>query len=198
MTTRVIPSRTDGEESGAKDRWSFRRGGFLAALGMTLLIAFSIVAQSKAPEADQFVGPPKGTPLTGAALDAKTQEVAGELRCPVCQGLAIGDSPSEMAINMKRQVRELLARGFTEQQILSYFEQSYGQFVLLKPKFQGVTSLVWILPIAVLLLGALIVFAKAKSLARPATSNQQPAATNQQSAATDPYLQRVRDLVEKR
>ena len=69
--------------------------------------------QIKVPDAAQFVGAPQGTPLTGPQLERRTMEISSELRCPVCQGLAIGDSPSEMAISMKKQVRELLARGFT-------------------------------------------------------------------------------------
>lgn len=159
--------------------------------GILLAFVLALMAQ-KAPEAEQFVGAPKGAPLSGAALDAKTQEIASQLRCPVCQGLAIADSPAEMAINMKKQVRELLGRGFTEQQILSYFEQSYGQFVLLKPKFQGVNALVWILPIGVLLFGVLIVFAKAKKL-----EQEQPATHEPQTANQDPYIDRVRELVQK-
>jgi cytochrome c-type biogenesis protein CcmH len=150
------------------------------------------MAQAKAPDAEQFVGAPQGKPLVSPELDVKTQQLAAQLRCPVCQGLAIADSPSEMAQNMKHQVRELLGRGFTDEQILRYFERSYGQFVLLKPKFQGVNSLVWILPIAVLLLGALLVFTKARKLEGhpPATSHESP-------ASQDPYLDRVRDLVKK-
>jgi cytochrome c-type biogenesis protein CcmH len=162
----------------------------LLIVGCWLVFAFLATAQ-KAPEAEQFVGPPQGRPLTGTALDAKAAELSAQLRCPVCQGLAIGDSPSEMAINMRRQVRELAGRGFTDEQILRYFEQSYGQFVLLKPKFQGVSSLVWLLPIAVLLFGGLIVFVKAKNLTAP------PPAAAPQQATGDPYRDRVRELVNK-
>jgi cytochrome c-type biogenesis protein CcmH len=171
---------------------------------LVILFSLSLSAQ-QAPEAEQFVGPPKGTPLVSPQLDQKTQELAGQLRCPVCQGLAIADSPSEMAINMRRQVRELLARGFTDEQILKYFEQSYGQFVLLKPKFAGVNSLVWLLPIAVLAFGALLVVTKMKKLeaaipnneGRPATSDQRAANSEGRTATSDPYIQRVRELVEK-
>jgi len=152
---------------------------------------FAVVANAqplKVPDAEQFVGPPRGAPITGNLLDQRAHEVAGLLRCPVCQGLSIADSPSEMAINMKGQVRELLSRGYTEEQILAYFERSYGQFVLLKPKFRGVTSLVWTLPIFVLLLGAILVVVKLRKLERPPV----PAA-----AENDDYLARVRDLVNK-
>jgi cytochrome c-type biogenesis protein CcmH/NrfF len=104
-----------------------------------------------------------GQPLSGPALDAKTNEVAGLLRCPVCQGMSVADSPSEMAVNMKHQVREMLARGDSKEQILESFEHSYGQFVLLKPKFEGVNSLVWLLPIVAIGIG---VFAISRTFSR--------------------------------
>lgn len=133
---------------------------------------------------------PKGVPIAGAMLDQRTNEVASLLRCPVCQGLSVADSPSTMAQDMKHQVREFLARGYTQEQILAYFERSYGQFVLLKPKFSGVSTLVWLLPIAALIFGAVVVLSKAKQLeAGPA---KEAAAADE-----DPYLARVRELVEK-
>lgn len=160
---------------------------------LLVLAIVLFVAQTKVPDAAQFVGPPRSSPLTGADLDRRTAEVAGLLRCPVCQGLSVGDSPSAMAINMKEQVRELLARGYTEQQILNYFEKSYGQFVLLKPKFQGVNALVWLLPLFALAIGAVIAFAKARKLEEPPPA----AAVANDAQPPDEYVQRVRKLVEK-
>jgi cytochrome c-type biogenesis protein CcmH len=158
-----------------------------------MIATFFLLAllQVKVPDAAQFVGQPQGIPLSGPRLEEQTMVVSHELRCPVCQGLAIGDSPSIMASNMKAQVRELLERGYTEEQILSYFEKSYGQFVLLKPKFQGVNALVWILPIAVLAIGLVLVVSKAKKL------ELAPAAAAPEEPADDPYLARVREMVEK-
>ena len=152
-------------------------------------------AQVHVPDAEQFVGSPQGTPIAGDALEHRAQEISALLRCPVCQGLSIADSPSEMAINMKGQVRELVARGYTEPQILQYFERSYGQFVLLKPKLQGVGALVWIFPIMALVLGLIVIIMKARRLerARPAAAR----APESEAGAEDPYLARVRKLVEK-
>jgi cytochrome c-type biogenesis protein CcmH len=157
---------------------------------MMLALLFALLLQSKVPDASQFVGPPQAKPLAGAELDRRATEVAGLIRCPVCQGLSIADSPSEMAANMKGQVRELLARGYTQEQILAYFEQSYGQFVLLRPKFGGVNALVWLLPIAALAFGALAVFAKTRKL-----SDVPPAVPA--SADHDEYVARVRALVDR-
>jgi cytochrome c-type biogenesis protein CcmH len=153
------------------------------------MIAFLLVLalQLKVPDAEQFVGKPQGTPLTGEQLHLRTQQVGALLRCPVCQGLSVSDSPAEMAVNMRGQVRELLSRGYTQEQILRYFERSYGQFVLLKPKFNGVAAAVWILPLLAVAIGVVIVVSKAKKLEQP----------HHAVPTDDPYLARVRELVEK-
>lgn len=153
-------------------------------------LLFALLLQVKVPDPSQFVGPPRGTALSGPLLDERTHQVASLLRCPVCQGMSVADSPSTVALDMKQQVRELLARGYTQEQILKYFELSYGQFVLLKPKFGGVNALVWILPVLVLLAGAIVVITTARRLeTAPAAEAQEP--------APDPYVSRVRELVEK-
>lgn len=169
---------------------------------MLLLLAVAAVAQqdTKVPDAETLVGKPRGAPLGGDELNRRTLQIAAAIRCPVCQGLSIADSPSEMARNMKSQVEALLARGYTEEQISSYFERSYGQFVLLRPKFQGVNTLVWILPLAALVLGVVIVFTKLKSLEHAPAAKGEPApgqgAADQTDDPTeDPYLARVRELV---
>ncbi|MBV8516927.1 MAG: cytochrome c-type biogenesis protein CcmH [Acidobacteria bacterium] len=148
------------------------------------------VATLRVPDAAQFVGAPKGMPVADAQLAARTHEVASLLRCPVCQGMSVADSPSEMAINMKEQVRELLARGYTEEQILKYFELSYGQFVLLRPKFEGVNALVWLLPLFAVVVGVAIVLLKIRKLEQPLPPRAEPEAAND-----DPYVSRVRELV---
>ena len=155
---------------------------------LTIVLLFML--QMKVPDAASFVGQPKGKPIAGAQLDRRTNEVGSLVRCPVCQGMSVADSPSEMAVNMKAQVRELLARGYTEEQILEYFERSYGQFVLLRPKFEGVTAAIWVIPILALLAGTALTFLSLKKLGRkpsPAAPLSNP--------ISDPYLSRVRELV---
>ena len=151
-----------------------------------------LLLQLEVPDAAQFVGAPQGSAMTGRQLELRTNEVSALLRCPVCQGMSVADSKAEMAVNMKAQVRELLERGYTEEQILEYFELSYGQFVLLEPKFEGFTSLVWLLPIIALAIGAALVFFKLRKLEHPAT--QQP---SNPATEADEYITRVRDLVGK-
>ena len=152
-------------------------------------IVLLLMLQLKVPDAANFVGAPQGQPITGQQLTQRTNEISALLRCPVCQGMAVADSPAEMAVNMKAQVHELLSRGYTEEQILKYFELSYGQFVLLRPKFEGVNRMVWLLPIGALLIGVIIVFYKLRNLKKPPPPAPPPATID------DPYLARVRDLV---
>lgn len=158
-----------------------------------MIFTLLLLLQLNVPDAQQFVGAPKGTPIAGQQLTDRTHEVASLLRCPVCQGMSVADSPSEMAVNMKEQVRELLARGYTDEQILKYFELSYGQFVLLKPKFEGVTGMVWVLPVLALVIGATILFVKLRKLEhRPAAAAPEVEAP---PATEDVYVDRVRELV---
>ena len=151
------------------------------------MLVLLLLLQLKVPDAAQFVGPPKGAPLAGETLHRETLRVAALLRCPVCQGMSVADSPAEMAVNMKSQVHELLARGYTEEQILDYFEKSYGQFVLLRPR----SGVVWALPVVALLLGVVIVAMKIRNLNQP-----QPTGNPQAAAVDEAYLARVRELVD--
>lgn len=133
----------------------------------------------------EVVGAPKGAPLTGAALDVRTEEVGGLLRCPVCQGLSIADSPATMATKMKARVRELLAAGYDEEQVLAYFERSYGEFVRLEPARRGINWLVWIAP-PLALLGGLFLVRRAFMKARhaPVAAPGPPARTVEEISAT--------------
>ncbi len=96
------------------------------------------------------------TPRAGAdtILDARTNAVASRLRCPVCQGESIQDSPAELAGQMKDLVREQLASGRSEAQVYEYFTAKYGQWILLEPKAEGINLLVYWLPVAFLAIGA--------------------------------------------
>ncbi|MCU0241173.1 MAG: cytochrome c-type biogenesis protein CcmH [Vicinamibacteria bacterium] len=129
-------------------------------------------AEPAALDARAAVGEPQGRPLAGAALDQAAQELDARLRCPVCQGQSIADSSSPLAADMRRQVRELLTQGFSNEQICAYFERSYGEFVRLDPPLRGVNWLIWTAPIAALLLGAawLLWAMRRNKIARGATA----------------------------
>jgi cytochrome c-type biogenesis protein CcmH len=86
-------------------------------------------------------------------IDDQTRAIAQELRCVVCQNLSVADSPSEMAQQMRGVVREQLQAGKTPQEVKDFFVSKYGEWVLLAPKTQGFSLLIWVLPFVVLILG---------------------------------------------
>ncbi len=145
------------------------RGGLLLALLLACATPMAVLHaqtaagisspgdQAKAPDPKWVVGEPAGTPLSGADLDRETARVAALLRCPVCQGLSVNDSPASMAQNMKHQVHDLLAAGYTGDQVLNYFEKAYGEFVRLQPPLRGENWIVWLAPALVLVGGAIFV-----------------------------------------
>ena len=94
--------------------------------------------------------------------DPKQQEsyetLTKELRCLVCQNQTIADSNAELAGDLRRQVYEMLQQGKTEQEIIRFMTDRYGDFVLYKPPFAGKTSLLWIAPVVFLLMGLMTIF----------------------------------------
>src|SRR5690554_2720698 len=96
-----------------------------------LILALALSAAAPALMAQQ-TGTVQQAPDT--ALERRTRELASQLRCPVCQGLSIQDSPTELAQDMKAVVREQLAQGKSEEEVTAYFVEKYGEWILLQPK----------------------------------------------------------------
>jgi cytochrome c-type biogenesis protein CcmH len=148
-----------------------------------------------------ILGPPRGAPLGGAELDAASRALGQRMRCPVCQGMAIADSPSASALAMMAQVRDLLARGYTERQVLDYFVRSYGEFILLEPTTRGFNLVVWLLPLAGVAAGAVLIALRLRSgrARRDAPGEGGGGSRAAGSGAGDPdldrYVERVRSEI---
>jgi len=93
--------------------------------------------------------------LSDPALEARARALSRELRCVVCQNEPVDDSPSEVAHDIRRAVRERLVAGDTDRQALDYMVARYGDYVLLKPPFKTRTLVLWLGAPAVLLLGVI-------------------------------------------
>lgn len=93
----------------------------------------------------------------GEEADRHIRAIADQLRCPVCRGVPITESPAELAQDMMHMIRAKLAAGETDAQILQYFADRYGEWILLKPRAEGMNLLVWVLPLAIFVGGAGIV-----------------------------------------
>ena len=92
-----------------------------------------------------------------SALEARTSAVASQLRCPVCQGLSIQDSPSELAQSMRAVVRDQLAAGKSPDEVKAYYVSKYGEWILLAPKPSGFNLVAYLLPVLVVLGGGLVI-----------------------------------------
>jgi cytochrome c-type biogenesis protein CcmH len=88
-----------------------------------------------------------GFVLGDASPQDRVASIGAVIRCPVCQGESIADSPAETARVMMDIVAEKVTAGETDQQIIAYFRARYGDGILLDPPFGGKTLLIWILPI---------------------------------------------------
>ena len=93
-----------------------------------------------------------------SALEAMTTRLASELRCPVCQGNSIQDSPSELAQQMRDLIRDQLRSGKSPDEVRAYFVDKYGEWILLSPKATGVNLVVYLVPFVAVLIGGLIVW----------------------------------------
>jgi cytochrome c-type biogenesis protein CcmH len=131
-------------------------------LGAWLAASFVGAAGAQTPvrpdqRADRIAADAPVAQTADPAVEAKTRDVAAQLRCPVCQGLSIQDSPSELAQEMKAVVREQLAAGKSEAQVKQFFVAKYGEWILLQPEASGFNLLVYALPVVALLVGAALV-----------------------------------------
>src|SRR5215472_15998647 len=89
-------------------------------------------------------------------LDQRVQDVASHLKCPICQGESVANSPSRLAQEMRGVIRQQLQAGKSEQQVVQYFVDRYGSQIVWSPPWHGFTLLAWLVPIALLLGGAVL------------------------------------------
>jgi cytochrome c-type biogenesis protein CcmH len=119
-------------------------------LGAVLSLLVSLAAlPAKAVEPDEVLQDP--------ALEARARQISEGLRCLVCQNQSIDDSAAPLAKDLRLLVRERLKAGDTDQQIEDFVVDRYGEFVLLKPRFELHTLLLWFATPAVFIVALLIV-----------------------------------------
>src|SRR5262245_32863614 len=114
----------------------------------TLLIGLALLATPcRAVQPDEILHDP--------ALEARARELSRGLRCMVCQNQSIDDSDAPLAKDLRVLVRERLTAGDSDRQVIDFLVARYGEFVLLKPRFNAHTLLLWFAPFAVLIAGAI-------------------------------------------
>ena len=125
----------------------------------TALVASALIlcaAQSRAQQA-----PPAfddHAQLPDPRLQSRFERITKELRCLVCQNESIADSNVDLAADLRRQVREMLVAGRSDDAIFKFMTDRYGEFVRFAPPLTAKTALIWGAPFFMLLLGGLIIY----------------------------------------
>ena len=119
------------------------------------------------------------------ALEARVMKISSELRCLVCQNETIAASHAELAVDLRRQVREMLQNGQNEQQVVDYMTARYGDFVLYRPPFKALTALLWIGPAVMVVVGLGTLFVVLRRRSRLADEAFE---ADDKDAPNDPHL----------
>ena len=115
------------------------------ATAATVVIAFSCALPAFAVEPDEM--------LANAAQEARARAITQDLRCVVCQNQSVDDSNAPLAHDIRVLVRERIAAGDGDKQVIQFMVARYGNFVLLRPPFQLNTLALWLGPAAFLMIG---------------------------------------------
>ncbi|MEO1173114.1 MAG: cytochrome c-type biogenesis protein [Myxococcota bacterium] len=155
---------------------------------LALLITMSVAQAPAEPQPTEMV--PAKIEVEVERTNDRAIILGRKIRCPVCQGMPISESPSKSAQDMMAVLRRLIAENKTDTEIIDYFKARYGEWAILEPSRSGFNLLVWLLPVVALLIAG-IVFRS--SIARKTEPTPEPAADDD---TDDPYLRALRDEVE--
>ncbi|MBZ9772135.1 MULTISPECIES: cytochrome c-type biogenesis protein [unclassified Mesorhizobium] len=148
----------------------------LSLASIILLLALFFAGTALAVKPDEMLPDP--------ALEARARALSEGLRCMVCQNQSIDESDADLARDLRVLVRQRLVAGDTDQQVMDYVVSRYGEFVLLKPRFDLRNALLWGTPVLLLLVGGVFIVLTARSRRSTATN----ALTTEEQAALDKIL----------
>jgi cytochrome c-type biogenesis protein CcmH len=114
---------------------------------LVLALALAAPSHASAVQPDEV--------LTDSVLEARARALSKELRCMVCQNQSIDDSDAPLARDLRILVRERLKAGDSDAQVIDFLVARYGEFVLLRPRLNAHTALLWLMPAGALLIGAI-------------------------------------------
>jgi cytochrome c-type biogenesis protein CcmH len=131
------------------------------------LIAAALVAVSLAGPA-WAVGDPAEM-LPNPAQEQRAERIGSQLRCLVCQNESIEDSGADLAKDLRRIVRQRVAAGDSDKQVIAWMVARYGGFVRLRPPFNAVTALLWLSPVLAVCVGfGVVMLGRRTRVATPA------------------------------
>jgi cytochrome c-type biogenesis protein CcmH len=130
--------------------------------------------------------------------DDEVNAIAKKLYCPVCESTPLDVCPTEACRDWREQIRHMLADGRSEDEILQYFVDQYGDRVLAEPPRAGFNWLVYILPPAIILIGAFILYRALRAWTRPAPASSGTGESEAQAISQDEYIARLEEELKKR
>jgi len=136
----------------------------LIAISFVLMAAFAAPA-AYAVQPDEIMPDP--------AKEARARDLSRELRCMVCQNQSIDDSDAPLARDLRLLVRERIATGDSDGQVIDFLVARYGEFVLLKPRLNAHTLVLWLLPPLVLAGGGFALWTHSRRRSRSAAAEDQ-------------------------
>ena len=150
-----------------------------AALAATLMLG-AMPARAVLP--DEIMADP--------AKEARARELSKELRCMVCQNQSIDDSEAPLARDLRLLVRERISAGDSDSQVIDFLVARYGEFVLLKPRLNEHTLVLWLTPPLALLLGGFALWRLGRRKANPAAGggDSSPGLTSDEQARLERLL----------
>jgi cytochrome c-type biogenesis protein CcmH len=117
--------------------------------------------------------------LTADELEDRTRKIAHKLRCPTCQAMSVKESEAGLSNNMKMKIRDMLKNGKEEKEILQYFEERYGEWILRAPKKEGFNLLLWIAPGIFIIISGLVLLMTLKKNVKKANPQIKPLSENE-------------------
>lgn len=97
-------------------------------------------------------------PSDDPVIEERLAKLSHELRCLQCQNQTLADSPSDLAADMRREIREQMKAGRSDKEIVAFLTDRYGQFILYRPRVSPLTYLLWFGPFVLLLVGLVVLF----------------------------------------
>jgi cytochrome c-type biogenesis protein CcmH/NrfF len=159
---------------------------FTVAVGLSLTPMANLTAQSVDGAFDGVeAAAPDGDEVREAELDDLTAQIGAALRCPICRQQSVAESSSRIAREMQGVIRGMLIDGKTPEEIEAYFVESYGEWILLRPKMRGLTGVVYVLPALAFALALVLVGAKIRSWRGTRTDERSAAYAAQTEATLD-------------
>jgi cytochrome c-type biogenesis protein CcmH len=95
---------------------------------------------------------PVSASVAGEARENQIREISHKLRCPTCQAMSVKESEAGLSLNMKSKIREMLEEGASEEEILDFFVERYGEWILREPPKKGFNLFLWLAPLVLILL----------------------------------------------